>query len=73
MRPPRFRLRTLMVAVAAVAAVLGSLHILKVRRDRFEALLELHFAQIRFTSDGTEVGARRLTAWNEWQVLQSVP
>jgi hypothetical protein len=45
MHPPRFRVRTLMVAVAAIAVGLGSLFWLSKRRDEFLKLAAQHSSE----------------------------
>ena len=44
MRPPRFRTRTLMVAVAVVAVLLGAGVKLRRRREHFAAMADTHEA-----------------------------
>jgi hypothetical protein len=63
MHPPRFRLRTLMVAVAVAGVVLGSVHLLRLGRE-YERRAAQYAGRVRWAGDGrAELEARRRDGW----------
>lgn len=69
MRPPRIRIRTMMIAVAAVALALYGRHLWRLSGE-YHRLAERYAAPIRWAEDSNaELEARQRLSPAEWQVF----